>query len=92
MSGGRIVKRSVTIRGHRTSLSVEAPFWEAARALAAQRGISLAMLIAGLDEARAGGLSSALRLAVLEAYRNGELAPDAAISAGPAAPATEKPR
>jgi predicted DNA-binding ribbon-helix-helix protein len=88
MSGGRIVKRSVTISGHRTSLSLEEPFWQAARALAERRGQSLARLLAGLDTARAGGLSSALRLAVLAAYQTGEL--PSAPGAPP--PATEKPR
>ena len=91
MARGRIAKRSVTIRGHRTSLSVEAPFWDAARRLAERRGQSLAALIAGLDETRAGGLSSALRLAVLDAYRSGELGPEGATEAG-MPPATEKPR
>lgn len=87
MSSGRIRKRSVTISGHRTSVSVEEPFWAAAQALAARRCISLSALLAGLDSARDGGLSSALRLAVLAAYQTGELE-----AAEPPAPATEKPR
>lgn len=84
-SGGRIRKRSVTISGHRTSVSVEEPFWDAARELALRRGQSLAALLASLDRAREGGLSSALRLAVLAAYQSGELPVDTS-------PATEKPR
>lgn len=87
MSGGLIVKRSVTISGHRTSVSIEEPFWIAARDLAARRGLSLARLLASLDRTREGGLSSAIRLAVLDAYRTGELP-----SAAAPVPATEKPR
>lgn len=63
-----IVKRSVAIAGHRTSISLEAPFWDWLRRLAAERGISVAALIAEIDAAgRQGNLSSALRLHVLAA-------------------------
>jgi predicted DNA-binding ribbon-helix-helix protein len=67
-------KRSVRIAGHRTSVSLEAPFWEALQGLAAQRGLPLAALIAEIDAAHAGAnLSSALRVFVLERARAGEL-------------------
>jgi predicted DNA-binding ribbon-helix-helix protein len=59
-------KRSVTIAGHRTSVSLEPQFWEALRSLAAARGIALGALIAEIDRGRDGNLSSALRLHVLE--------------------------
>lgn len=61
-------KRSVTIRGHRTSFSVEQPFLDELEAIAAERGISLAALVAQVDTSRARttNLSSALRLCVLE--------------------------
>ncbi|QDY99263.1 aryl-sulfate sulfotransferase [Nitratireductor mangrovi] len=64
-------KRSVTIRGHATSYSVEDPFHEELVAMAADRGQSLAALIAAIDDARPAGanLSSALRLAVVEELR-----------------------
>lgn len=69
-----IVKRSVKIAGHATSVSLEPAFWEALRAIAGGRGIALASLIAAADSERAGNnLSSALRLLVLESYRRGEL-------------------
>ena len=58
-------KRSVTIQGHRTSVSLEEPFWTTLRAIAAQRGLSLANLVQIIDRERDGGLSSALRLFVL---------------------------
>lgn len=67
-----VEKRSVTIRGHRTSVSLEAPFWEALKEMAAAEDRSLAVLIAEVDEASEGNLSSALRLHVL-AWLRGRL-------------------
>ena len=59
-------KRSLTIDGHRTSVSLEDEFWEALHALAREQGLSLAALAAEIDRTRAGAnLSSALRLYVL---------------------------
>ena len=67
---GRPVKRSFTIAGHRTSISLETEFWEALRAAAAQEGVAVAKLIAGIDGTRGdGGLSSAVRIWVLQYYR-----------------------
>jgi len=65
-------KRSITIDGHRTSLSLEDAFWEELGGLARARGLSLAALVAEIDHARAasGNLSSALRLHVLAALRH----------------------
>jgi predicted DNA-binding ribbon-helix-helix protein len=70
-------KRSVTIDGHRTSVSLEDAFWTELAALAHARSLSLNALIAEIDHARAaagggGGstnLSSALRLHVLDALK-----------------------
>lgn len=65
-------KRSVTIHGHRTSISLEDPFWNSLNDIAAQRGQSLASLITEIDKNRDGGLSSALRLFVFaELTQNG---------------------
>lgn len=62
-----IVKRSVVIAGHRTSISLEEPFWRLAKAMAEQEGHSLAALVGRIDSERRGNnLSSAIRLAVLE--------------------------
>ena len=58
-------KRSMTIHGHRTSVSLEEPFWATLRAIADQRGLSLASLVQIIDKERNGSLSSALRLFVL---------------------------
>lgn len=68
----RPVKRSFQIRGHRTSLSLEEPFWRALKDIAAERDIPLAQLVAEIDSARdamASGLSGAVRIYVLEHYR-----------------------
>ena len=67
---GRPVKRSVTLKGHRTSVSLEAEFWEAFRTLAHERGQSLNDLAAEVDAGRAGdlGLASAIRVFVLKAF------------------------
>lgn len=63
-----IRKHSVTIRGHRTSLSLEDEFWDALRVIAANRNITPAALVAEIDENRdpANNLSSAARLHVLD--------------------------
>ncbi len=66
-------KRSVVIAGHRTSLSLEEPFWRDLAAVARARGLSMSALVASVDEGRAGNLSSALRLFVRDCYRRGEL-------------------
>jgi len=58
-------KRSITIHGHRTSISLEDPFWDSLQVIAAHRGQSLASLVKDIDRTRTGGLSSALRLFVL---------------------------
>jgi predicted DNA-binding ribbon-helix-helix protein len=66
-------KRSVVIAGHRTSISLEEEFWTALRQVAERRGLSVNALVREIDAARAGNLSSALRLFVLDCYRRGEL-------------------
>ena len=61
-----MTKRSVTINGHATSISLEAPFWQELKRMADEAGLSVAALIARIDAGRkSGNLSSALRLAVL---------------------------
>ena len=68
---GRPEKHSVTLRGHRTSVSMEAEFWEAFRALAAARALSLNALAAEIDAQRPPdvGLASAIRVHILNALR-----------------------
>lgn len=61
-----IKKRSVDIAGHRTSVSIEAPFWDALNEIAARQKMSVNALIAKIDTARDGNLSSAIRVFVLQ--------------------------
>jgi len=69
---GRPVKRSLTLRGHRTSVSLEEEFWRAFREIAEEKSISINALAAEIDEARGvdSGLASAIRLYVLRHYRD----------------------
>jgi predicted DNA-binding ribbon-helix-helix protein len=78
-----IVKRSITIRGHRTSISIEDAFWSRLQAIAAARDTALAALVALIDTDRTPGtnLSSAIRLFVL----------DEALSTASAAPQPHSP-
>ena len=62
-------KRSVSIRGHRTSLSLEDPFWDELLLLANESGTSVAGLITEIDKNRQDGLSSAVRIFVLQALK-----------------------
>ncbi|MBQ4824638.1 ribbon-helix-helix domain-containing protein [Leisingera sp. M527] len=64
-------KHSLTLRGHRTSVSLEDDFWDAFREIAAQDGRAINDLAAGIDEARGEdcGLASAIRLFVLHRLR-----------------------
>lgn len=67
----RPVKRSLTLRGHRTSVSLEDAFWQAFRDLARARGLTLNALATEIDEARPPdvGLASAIRVTVLRALQ-----------------------
>ncbi len=69
----RVLKRSVTIRGHRTSFSLEKPFFDELAAMAAARGQPLSALVAEIDASRPRdtNLSSALRLAALAWVKSG---------------------
>jgi predicted DNA-binding ribbon-helix-helix protein len=63
-------KRSLAIAGHRTSVSLEEPFWIALKEIATKDGRTLAALIAEIDSRRGGdNLSAALRLHVLAHYQ-----------------------
>lgn len=70
MTASGIVKRSVSIAGHRTSISLEAPFWDALKEIAGARGASVQQLVGAIDAGRGTqNLSSAIRLFVLAAAR-----------------------
>ena len=62
----RPVKRSFSIKGHRTSISLEAPFWVALQEAAGEQNLSVSGLVQRIDETRgATGLSSAVRVWLL---------------------------
>lgn len=69
---GPPVKRSLTLKGHRTSVSLEDEFWSAFRDIATQKKIPINVLAAEIDVARdpETGLASAIRVFVLNWYRN----------------------
>ncbi len=70
----RPVKRSFSIRGHRTSISLEQEFWEALREAARSQARPLADIVAEIDAGRgATGLSSAVRIWVLDHFRKAAL-------------------
>ncbi|WP_407493443.1 ribbon-helix-helix domain-containing protein [Pseudooceanicola sp. MF1-13] len=64
-------KHSLTLHGHRTSVSLESEFWAAFRAIAREKDIPLNALAAEIDEARGtdAGLASAIRVYVLNYYK-----------------------
>jgi predicted DNA-binding ribbon-helix-helix protein len=65
-----ILKRSVVLRGHKTSISVEDAFWSSVKEIAASGQMSVSELISAIDSERHhGNLSSAIRLFVLNFYR-----------------------
>ena len=66
-----VVKRSIVIAGHKTSVSLEDAFWQGLKEIAGGRDITLSDLVATIDtERQHGNLSSAIRLFVLDYYRN----------------------
>lgn len=65
-----VVKRSIVIAGHKTSVSLEDPFWQGLREIALSRNMTLSDVVASIDTDRhEGNLSSAIRLFVLDYYR-----------------------
>ena len=69
---GRPKKHSLTLRGHRTSVSLEDEFWDAFREIASARGRAINDMAAEIDAERGLdlGLASAIRLTVLRHYRD----------------------
>jgi predicted DNA-binding ribbon-helix-helix protein len=65
-----VVKRSIVIAGHKTSVSLEDAFWKGLKEIASGRKMTLSEMVAAIDSERAqGNLSSAIRLFVLDHYR-----------------------
>ena len=80
---GDLRKRSVTIQGHATSLTLEPVFWEALREAATREGLSINALVARIDEERTTNLSSAVRVWL---FRRAQAAPTSPSSGNQAAP------
>ncbi|MBI4274374.1 MAG: ribbon-helix-helix domain-containing protein [Rhizobiales bacterium] len=65
-----VVKRSIIVAGHKTSVSLEDAFWKGLKEIALRRSVTLSELVATIDSQRSfGNLSSAIRLFVLDHYR-----------------------
>jgi predicted DNA-binding ribbon-helix-helix protein len=66
-----VIKRSIVIAGHKTSVSLEDAFWQGLKDIAAARDMTLSELVATIDtDRRHGNLSSGIRLFVLDYYRS----------------------
>src|ERR1044072_7485715 len=79
-----VVKRSIVIAGHKTSVSLEDAFWASLKDIAGTRNMTLSELVASIDaDRRQGKLSSAIRLYVLDHFRAQSTSRAAAYFAGP---------
>lgn len=66
-----VIKHSIVIGGHKTSVSLEEPFWEGLKQIAQDQNMTLSSTVSGIDlNRRQGNLSSAIRIFVLENARN----------------------
>lgn len=71
-----VVKRSIVIGGHKTSVSLEEAFWNGVKEISGARGKTLSELVSEIDGSRQqGNLSSAIRLFVLDHFRTGASSP-----------------
>lgn len=85
----QVVKRSIVIAGHKTSVSLEDAFWASLKEIANGQNITLSDLVATIDTGRRqGNLSSAIRLYILDHYR----APGGADRGGGKTPHEERSR
>ncbi|MBR4931835.1 MAG: ribbon-helix-helix domain-containing protein [Alphaproteobacteria bacterium] len=62
-------KKSIQLTGHRTSISLEPEFWQALQQIAQQKNTSVRKLIIQIDNTRTSNLSSALRVYILNKFR-----------------------
>lgn len=66
-----VVKRSIVVAGHKTSVSLEEAFWSGMKEISSARGMTLSELVGEIDSnRRQGNLSSAIRLFVLDHFRS----------------------
>lgn len=86
-----IIKRSIELNGHKTSVSLEDEFWMSLRTIASQKGISMPVLLQTIDASREeANLSSAIRVYVLTHFR--ALAAAKTADPGPLLPPPSPPR
>ena len=79
MNKSPVVKRSVVVGGHKTSVSLEAAFWNGMKEISGARSMTLSDLVGEIDTARQqGNLSSAIRLFVLDHFRSCAVGPTGA--------------
>jgi predicted DNA-binding ribbon-helix-helix protein len=90
--GSTIIKRSIVLAGHKTSVSLEDAFWKSLKQIAISRGTTLSGLVTTIDvERQNGNLSSCLRLFVLDFYRYQLAEAARAREAAPAATPASRP-
>ena len=71
-----VVKRSIVVGGHKTSVSLEEAFWNSMKEISAERAMTLSELVGEVDGARQqGNLSSAIRLFVLDHFKSRAVGP-----------------
>lgn len=69
-TGSNLIKRSIVIRGHKTSISLENIFWDALKSIALERHQSISALVAKIEQDReSSNLSSATRVFVLHHFK-----------------------
>ena len=72
ITSSTVLKRSVVVDGHKTSVSLEEAFWSALKEIAHAQGVTVGQTVAEIDKGRKqANLSSAIRLFVLDHVRNG---------------------
>jgi len=86
-----VLKRSIVVGGHKTSVSLEDAFWRGLKEIASARHLTLSAMVAEIDSGRtSGNLSSAIRLFVLDHYRAMISTPAASQSAQAGTPKIRK--
>ncbi len=65
-----LIKRSITINKHRTSLSLESEFWEAIKIVSKMKNCSIESLITQIDLNRKTSLASSIRVFLLQFFKN----------------------
>jgi predicted DNA-binding ribbon-helix-helix protein len=83
MKKSQVCKHSIVLAGHKTSISLEEPFWKGLKEIASKRRQSLSVLVGSIDAERSfGNLSSAIRMFVLKHYQESAPSERIAPSAG----------